>query len=120
MKQDDFWTAMTAVWLETPRMLRGSKHSFQQAKDVSIGALVLAMQADPTKVRWKEPCTVDNPDRCDGFLAIKKILVRRSAELDKPVLLIHGDTRDYCVDRAFGGSKAPKFVAINGAGRLYV
>ena len=116
VKQDDFWTAITAVWARDTANAAWLKHSFQQAKDVSIGALVLAMQADPTKIRWKEPCTVDNPDRCDGFLAIKKILVRRSTELDKPVLLIHGDTRDYCVDRAFGGSKAPNLWRLNGAG----
>jgi len=116
VKQDDFWTAMTAAWARDTANAAWLKHSFSRAKDSSVKALVVAMQADPTRVKWEEPCTADNPDRCDGFLAIKKILVRRSANLDKPVLLIHGDTRDYCVDRGFGGAKAPNLWRLNGAG----
>ena len=44
---------MTAVWARDTANAAWLKHSFQQAKDVSIRALVLAMQADPTKVQME-------------------------------------------------------------------
>ena len=39
-----------------------------------------------------------------------------AAELGKPVLVAHGDTGRFCVDREFGGRRAPNLWRLNNGG----
>ena len=117
VKQDDVTTAIAAVWARDTANADWLRRAIEGVEDdQSIEAVIVAMQADPTKINWDEPCTIDNPHACDGFMALRNLLISWSAKLEKPMLVIHGDTGDYCVDREFGGSTAPNLWRLNGAG----
>ncbi|MBL4907904.1 MAG: hypothetical protein JKX94_10675 [Sneathiella sp.] len=95
------------VWLRT---------LFQVAEDNQTNAIVIAVQADVTDNRYNDKCTREEPADCDGFYKFKKQLRKAAADFNKPVLLLHGDTSAYCMDRQFGGEKASKLWRFNSAG----
>ena len=43
-------------------------------------------------------------------------LLRHAAGFRKPVLLLHGDTKPFCLDKTFGGATAPKLWRLNAIG----
>ena len=97
------------LWLE---------RAFALATEGNAAAVVVVMQADlfnPTKG------AVDAFTRCQNRHAAfcEQILVR-SAALDKPVLLVHGDTDAYCLDQPFPANRAPRLWRLNAPGDFAV
>lgn len=78
--------------------------AFQRATNRSAKALVVFMQADivkhPEQNRDVE-CHINNRDNCDGFAPIRDHLIKTARAFDGPMLLVHGDTGGYCLDRPF-------------------
>lgn len=110
--------------------------AFSHAKTGSIKALVLFMQADPGEIepyRWKDdegiPLTKEEFERkrqlpcsetvrvvCNAFLKFLHHLTDGANDLNKPVLLVHGSTNKFCLDKGFGGWQAKKLWRLNGPG----
>jgi len=85
-------------------------------------AVVIAMQADMTKVGGKHEdvmCeTVADSDNhpCDGFTIYRELFRDWATELEKPVLLIHGDTAPFTLNQKFAGEEALNLWRLNAAG----
>ena len=94
-----------AVWL---------RQAFAAAE--SAQALVVALQVDTTVARWSGPCSGERRSKCDAFASLREQLRKGAAELGKPVLVAHGDTGRFCVDREFGGRRAPNLWRLNNRG----
>jgi hypothetical protein len=99
--------------------------AFEAAKATDAEGVVVAMQADPFgDVDGKDPpdveCTHDVRVKCNPYLGFVRHLRARAAAFGKPVLLIHGSTSEYCLDRRFGGAGAPKLWRLNGPGDFAV
>ena len=69
------------------------------AKDAE--ALVVVQHADPTQPAALVPCTAEERQECDPFAPHRAQLVEVATTLGRPVLLIHGDTHPYCIQRGF-------------------
>lgn len=91
-------------------------NAFEQADQVQARALVMVTQADVSDPDGSGPCTPTNPSECDAYLGFREQLMSLAARFDKPVLLIHGDTNPYCLDREFGGAITPKLWRLNAWG----
>lgn len=99
------------VWLEA---------AFAAAEATAAGAVVVATQADVTKIDAEMPCGPDRRTNCDGFAGFRAELTRLAGSFGKPVLLLHGDTDPYCLDTGFGGAAAPKLWRLNATGDFAV
>ena len=97
--------------------------AFKTAK--SARATVIITQADVTNPDGGGACTVYNRQHCDAFAAFRGQLVALASGFRdwskpggprKPVLLLHGDTNPYCLDKGFGGSRAPNLWRLNAWG----
>ena len=77
---------------------------------------MVALQADITVARWSAPCSDERRSKCDAFAALREQLRKGAAELGKPVLVAHGDNGRFCVDREFGGRRAPNLWRLNNGG----
>jgi len=86
------------VWLEL---------LFRIARRDDATAVVIATQADVTNPDGEGPCLGANLIACDAFALFREQLKRLARRFAKPVLLVHGDTNPYCLDRGFGGPGAP-------------
>lgn len=95
------------VWLED---------SFNSAERIDAKAIVIATQADVTKFRYPKTCTHERRVRCDAFASFKKKLKQLAETFKKPVLLVHGDTNPYCLDKEFGKPVAPNLWRFNSTG----
>lgn len=113
---DDERVALDAVDARDAANNAWLKTTFADAADPSVQALVVATQADISRVGWNRDCSRKRRTKCDGFSSIRKALVAGAASLGKPVLIVHGDTGRFCVDREFGGDDAPNLWRLNGAG----
>ncbi len=79
-------------------------------------ALIITIHADVTAADETAPCTPANPMNCDAFAGLRAQLIKRAAAFGKPVLLVHGDTDPYCLDKGFGGKAAPNLWRLNAGG----
>lgn len=95
------------IWLDS---------AFAEAARIGAAAIVIATQADVTRHKYQAPCTTQVRQKCNAFAAISLRLRYLSAKFAKPVLLMHGDTNPYCLDKGFGGSAAPKLWRFNSTG----
>ena len=80
--------------------------AIEEANNEKVKAVVIAMQADPTvqiEEEYKKECENDEPEGCDVFRALLDSLGEKTASLNpsKPVLLIHGDTSEFCMESNF-------------------
>ncbi|MEX0583796.1 MAG: hypothetical protein WD185_09010 [Sneathiella sp.] len=91
-------------------------HAFAEAEKINANAIVIATQADVTHSKYKARCTIELRQECDAFASFNLRLRYLSAKFKKPVLLMHGDTHPYCVDRGFGGPGAPNLWRFNSTG----
>ncbi len=97
---------VNAEWLDT---------SFGEA--ASSDAFVLFIHADTTddsRHLDKANCTVDNPEECNPFGLFLNNLKTKAKAFNKPVLLVHGSTSDYCVQNGFMDTE--NLTRFNGAG----
>ena len=92
------------------------KAAFDAARESDSGAVVIATQADVAKRAGSKPCSKSLRIRCDAFAAFRDQLSRHARGFNKPVLLIHGDTHPFCLDKKFGRDKAPKLWRLNALG----
>ena len=100
--------AANAQWLEA---------TFARAARIGARAVIVATQADVTKKKKYSPCSSDPTEKnCDAFADARAKLTELAAEFGEPVLLIHGDTNPYCLDKTFGGDQAPKLWRLNALG----
>ncbi len=83
--------------------------AFQQANKNNAKALVISHHADITDVKYKDVrCTDDSPEKCDAFLEYRQLLAGLAKEFKsdngdlKPVLVVHGDTHEYCMAKDMG------------------
>lgn len=94
-------------------------HAFDLAKDKDTQAVVVTMQADP----FGKPDGVrDAFARCTGSPIYGEFcthLLSLAVALGKPVLLIHGDTKPYCLDQPFGTGNASLLWRLNTPGDFY-
>lgn len=63
--------------------------AFDRAAATGAAGVLLLMQAEPVAI--------------PGFLAVRDLILARSAEFGKPVLLVQGDEHVYEAERAYGG-----------------
>jgi hypothetical protein len=95
------------IWLDS---------AFAEAARIGATAIVIATQADVTRHKYQTPCTTEVRQKCNAFAAISLRLRYLSAKYAKPVLLMHGDTNPYCLDKGFGGIAAPNLWRFNSTG----
>lgn len=92
------------------------KAAFDAASESDSGAVVIATQANVTKSAGSAPCSDSLRIECDAFAAFRVQLLGHAADFNKPVLLVHGDTNPFCLDKKFGGYTAPKLWRLNALG----
>ena len=90
--------------------------AFDAARKTNARAVVIATQADVTNLAASAPCRDVVRIRCDAFAAFRDQLLRHAAGFKKPVLLIHGDTNPFCLDKTIGGDTAPLLWRLNALG----
>ena len=79
-------------------------------------AVIIATHADVTDGDESAPCTPTNRMNCDAYAEFRAQLTKNAAAFGKPVLLVHGDTNPYCLDKGFGGVAAPNLWRLNAGG----
>ncbi len=91
--------------------------TFARAGAENAKAVVFATQADLTAGNKNlGACTEEQPIKCNAYALITSHLIAGAKAFEKPVLVMHGDTSPYCLDRAFGGEEAPHLWRLNAAG----
>ncbi len=113
---DDIEAALNAVDKRDEANRAWLRAAFDAARESGSGAVVIATQADVTKRAGSAPCSDSLRIKCDAFAEFRGQLLDHAANFDKPVLLVHGDTNPFCLDKKFGGDKAPKLWRLNALG----
>ena len=118
--ESDPETALDAVDARDRANLEWLSQAFAAAgRDDSTGLVVL-MQADPGELEHPEArntaCGATERTVCNPYLPFLEALTEQADALQKPVLLVHGSTNSFCMDRGFGGWRAPNLWRLNGPG----
>ena len=113
---DDVELALTLVDARDQANLLWLDSAFAEASRIGAAAVVIATQADVTRHKYNAPCTTEVRQKCNAFAAITLRLRHLAAKFAKPVLLMHGDTNPYCLDKGFGGTGAPNLWRFNSTG----
>ncbi len=98
--------------------------AFAAAEDAK--GLVVVMHTDPTDLDKKDrdhahiACGGDVLKNCNPYKAIIDSLRLQAAEFERPVLLVHGSTKAYCLDKSYGKGVAPQLWRLNGPGDFVV
>lgn len=96
--------------------------TFRAARSEGARAVVIAMQADvfdPKSADLKKPAPANGLDRCfasSAFAPVCQALVAEAAGFPGPVLLVHGDTNEACLEPIAAGSGNPVFWRLNAWG----
>lgn len=92
----------------------------EAARTEGSAALVIALQADPTDGAGAAagPCRVASAGRqdCDGHLILRESLRLAAAKFTGPILVVHGDTSPFTLNRDFVDVAAPNLWRLNAAG----
>ena len=113
---DDIETTLDLVDARDKANRAWLRAAFDAAGESDSGAVVIATQADVTKRADRAPCSDSLRRKCDAFAAFRDQLLDHAASFNKPVLLVHGDTNPFCLDKKFGGDTAPKLWRLNALG----
>jgi hypothetical protein len=113
---DDIETTLDLVDARDAANLSWLEATFAAAGELGSGAVVITIQADVTVRAGPMPCGPGVRVQCDAFALFRDALLRHAAGFRKPVLLIHGDTNPFCLDRKFGGNSAPLLWRLNALG----
>ncbi|TNE42020.1 MAG: hypothetical protein EP348_00440 [Alphaproteobacteria bacterium] len=113
---DDPTLALDLIDARDQADLRWLYHSFGAAVQQNARAIVIATQADVTRIKFTPPCSVTLRQKCDAFTFFRRAIALLAKEFKKPVLLVHGDTHPYCLDKTFGGKEAPNLWRFNSTG----
>ncbi len=120
--KDDIEAALALVDARDHANRVWMKQSFRAAKKAGAKAMVVVTQADVTYPNGGGPCTSNNRMYCDAFQNFRDNLRLNARHFlnrgkpPKPVLLLHGDTYPYCMDKEFGGKQAPNLWRLNAWG----
>lgn len=120
--KDDIEAALALVEARDQANRVWMSESFYAALKVDAAAMVIVTQADVTAPNAGGACTYANRMYCDAFQSFRDNLRLSAAAFAqrgkprKPVLLLHGDTNPYCMDKGFGGASAPNLWRLNGWG----
>lgn len=103
------------------------KRAHQLALDNNADAMIIFAQADITNVKKRflglmdeAKCTHNQLSDCNGFAIYSHAMIDIAQKFNKPILYIHGDTGDYCIDKKFGGDDAQNLWRMNNAGDFQV
>lgn len=118
INKDDVDVALSLVEDRDAANLDWIAQAFAVAKSVQANAIVIANHADLTKNSNRAPCSERHKTDCDAYAIYRDHLIRNAAAFAGPVLLIHGDTPPYCLDKAFGGRQSPNLWRLNSTGDL--
>ncbi len=119
---DDIEAALSLVEARDQANRVWMKESFDAALEADAQAIVIVTQADVTSPDAEGPCTATNRMNCDAFQNFRENLQRNARKFAKrdeerrPVLLLHGDTTPFCMDKKFGGTEAPNLWRLNAWG----
>jgi hypothetical protein len=119
---DDIEMALALVEARDQANRVWMKESFAAALEADAQAMVIVTQADVTSPDAEGPCTATNRMNCDAFQNFRENLQRNArkfakrGEARRPVLLLHGDTTPFCLDKEFGGKQAPNLWRLNAWG----
>jgi hypothetical protein len=122
IRLDDIELALALVEARDQANRVWLKESFATALKADAKAMVIVTQADVTSPDAEGPCTAVNRMHCDAFQNFRENLKRNArkfakrGEARRPVLLLHGDTNPFCMDKTFGGSQAPNLWRLNAWG----
>lgn len=98
---------MNALWID--KLFKSTE---------SANGLVITFQADtyqPSVKKFPVECTAKNRSQCDGYMKTRQYIEHKAAILNKPVLIIHGDTSAYCFHQPISGM-AKNLWRLNGLG----
>ena len=124
---DSLLRARRAVEARDAANLEWIAQGFQAAREEGALGVVIAMQADPVQ-NWTEnedkSCNAPGTERvmadgleaCDGFFELRKALQGEALNFGGPVLVMHGDTAPFTLNRDFDGEDAPNLWRLNAAG----
>jgi len=119
---DDIEAALALVEARDQANRVWMRESFAAALKADAKAMVIITQADVTGPDAEGPCTAMNRMNCDAFQNFRENLLRNARKFTKrgedrrPVLLLHGDTNPFCMDKEFGGTQAPNLWRLNAWG----
>lgn len=113
---DDIGEALARVEARDAANGRWLNEAVAHAQNVDATALIVVAQADLTEPWGRGRCTQSNRQDCDAFAELREQLRQAAENFGRPMLYIHGDTDPYCLDRDFGGERAPNLWRLNGAG----
>ncbi len=120
--KDDIEAALALVDARDQANRVWMMESFDAALNAGAKAMVIVTQADVTSPDGGGPCTTTNRMHCDAFLSFRDNLRLNAGNFNewgkprKPVLLLHGDSNPYCLDKTFGGKRAPNLWRLNAWG----
>ena len=124
--EDDIEAALALVDARDQANRVWMMESFDAALNAGAKAMVIVTQADVASPDASGPCTATNRMHCDAFLSFRDNLRLNAGNFNergkprKPVLLLHGDTNPYCMDKEFGGKQAPNLWRLNAWGDFQV
>ncbi len=94
------------------------KKLFDNAKNAE--GLVIVFHADIYRFKGDaQACTKENRLKCNPYKNIREALKSMTAEYNKPVLVVHGDTHPYCFNQPYI-EDVPNFWHLNGPGDFKV
>lgn len=97
---------------------------FSSKRAKELNAIVIVIHADPTEIEHKHhrriECTKDEKIFCNPYLGFLNDLNDKAKTFKKPVLLVHGSTDDFCLDKPSDDKAGPTFWRLNGPGDFKV
>ena len=98
--------------------------AFDHARQRDLDGMIVVIHADPGEIEHRKhrnrPCTQAERTACNPYLPFLRQLTEQADRFDKPVLLVHGSTNNFCLDEGFGGWEAVKLWRLNGPGDFVV
>ncbi len=91
---------------------------FKRAEQTQAKALVMTFQADIFRPQPRGKtlrCSDKRRTQCDGFVTTREFLEFAAANASFPVLLVHGDTSNFCLEQP-NAQLAPNLWRLNGPG----
>lgn len=120
--KDDIELALSLVDARDQANRVWMNKTFKIALKRKAKALVIIIHADVTAANATGYCDGANRMQCDAFKTFRDQIRYYAKKFHgwsgeaKPVLLIHGDTYPYCMDKSFGGKEVPNLWRLNAWG----
>ncbi|MCZ6667036.1 MAG: hypothetical protein O7B81_17185, partial [Gammaproteobacteria bacterium] len=99
------------VWLDA---------AFDQAQQRDLDGLIVVIHADPGKIENREDrsraCTKAERSACNPYRPFLRRLTEQADRFDRPVLLVHGSSKAFCLDEGYGGWEAANLWRLDGPG----